>query len=45
MADGLLKGFTTHIWMQLKPNCDRQKLEEQIASLDPFMLLNLRRLR
>lgn len=41
----ILGGFTTRMWMQLKPDLDRQKLAQELCLLDPYMLLNLRKLR
>lgn len=43
--DDLLSGFGTRIWLQLKPECDTQGLLNEVEALDPFMLLNLRKLR
>lgn len=41
----LLQGFGTLMWMQLKPDLDKQKLMEELQLLDPYMLLNLRQLK
>ena len=47
-ADALLEqleGYGTCMWLDLKPDCDRQRLADQLRNISPFMLLNLRRLR
>lgn len=44
-AGTLLKGCSTRIWMQLKPELDRDKLLHELCLVDPYMLLNLRRLK
>lgn len=41
----ILDDFTTRMWMQLKPDLDRQKLARELCLLDPYMLLNLRKLK
>jgi len=41
----VLEGFTTLIWMQLRPGLDRQRLIQELKLLDPYMLLNLRKLK
>jgi hypothetical protein len=41
----VLEGFTTRIWMQLRPDLDRQRLTQELKLLDPYMLLNLRKLK
>lgn len=41
----ILDGFSTRMWMQLKPDLDRQKLTQELCLLDPYMLLNLRQLK
>jgi hypothetical protein len=41
----ILDDFTTRMWMQLKPGLDRQKLARELCLLDPYMLLNLRKLK
>lgn len=41
----VLEGFTTRIWMQLRPDLDRQRLTQELRLLDPYMLLNLRKLK
>lgn len=33
------------MWLDLKPDCDRQRLAQQLENISPFMLLNLRQLR
>jgi hypothetical protein len=40
-----LEGYGTCMWLDLKPDCDRQRLAQQLSSISPFMLLNLRQLR
>jgi hypothetical protein len=40
-----LEGYGTCMWLDLKPDCDRQRLAQQLKSISPFMLLNLRQLR
>ena len=40
-----LEGFKTCMWLELKPECDRDRLAQQLGSISPFMLLNLRKLR
>jgi hypothetical protein len=40
-----LEGYGTCMWLDLKPDCDRQRLPQQLSSISPFMLLNLRQLR
>eukprot|EP00878_Enallax_costatus_P035545 GHUV01039694.1.p2 GENE.GHUV01039694.1~~GHUV01039694.1.p2 ORF type:complete len:100 (-),score=16.80 GHUV01039694.1:464-763(-) len=45
LPDSLLDGCETRIWLQLKPGCDVKGLIDQLHVLDPFMLLNLRKLR
>lgn len=42
---GQLEGYGTCMWLDLKPDCDRQRLADQLRSISPFMLLNLRQLR
>lgn len=44
-AGTLLEGCSTRIWMQLKPELDRDKLLHELCLVDPYMLLNLRRLK
>lgn len=41
----VLEGFTTRIWMQLRPDLDSQRLTQELRLLDPYMLLNLRKLK
>jgi hypothetical protein len=41
----ILDEYTTRMWMQLKPDLDRQKLARELCLLDPYMLLNLRKLK
>ena len=45
LPGNLLEGYGTRIWLQLKPECDIKGLVDQLHVLDPFMLLNLRKLR
>lgn len=45
MGTDILDGFSTRMWMQLKPDVDRQKLTQELCVLDPYMLLNLRKLK
>lgn len=45
MRADILDDFTTRMWMQLKPDLDRQKLARELCLLDPYMLLNLRKLK
>ena len=45
VPDDILAGCTTRIWMQLRPDMDRQRLTQELQLLDPHMLLNLRKLR
>jgi hypothetical protein len=55
LPPGLLHEFTTRIWMRLRPSktgssssggsSSRADLAQQLAQLDPLMLLNLRKLR
>lgn len=40
-----LDGYGTCMWLDLKPDCDRQRLARQLGDISPFMLLNLRQLR
>jgi hypothetical protein len=40
-----LEGYGTCMWLDLKPDCDRQRLAQQLEGISPFMLLNLRQLR
>lgn len=41
----ILDGFTTRMWLSLKPDVDRSKLTQELCLLDPYMLLNLRKLK
>lgn len=45
LSPSILEGCTTRIWMSLRPDLDMQRLTQELHMLDPYMLLNLRKLR